>query len=290
MLHVDRLPTLDDALLLYSFRGWVDAGLAGAGTVDAVIHQMSDARRFATIDLTDLLDLQQVRPTVRLVDGGLREIEWPQVELWCGRLGRDIVAVRGPEPSIKWPMFTQMIVDLANRVSVHDAVAVGGMPALTTHRMPVPVLATAATRSVAQEIGVLRDDYSGPTGLNTVLQHALGVAGIRSAALWAQVPQYVSGSASPPAVRSLLARLGEVFRVATDLAAIDRRAAAYRERVDEGLAERPDVRAIVEQLDHQFEHPETVGHHDELPTDLPSGDELADEIEQFLRNNPDPGD
>lgn len=285
MMDVDHWPPCSDAVLLYSFRGWVDAGIAGAGAIDAVIQQMRGSEQFATIDLTDLLDLQQVRPTVQLIDGGLRQVEWPSVELWSGSLGRDVIAVRGPEPSIRWPTFAGWIVDLANRLRITDAVALGGMPALTTHRRPVPVLATAATRSLAQELGALRDDYVGPTGLNTVVQHALGVAGIRSAALWAQVPQYVSGSPSPPAVRSLLARLEDTFRIRPELAALDRRAAAYRERVEEGLVERPDVRSIVDQLDHQLDHPSEAV--DTLPDDLPSGDELADEIERFLRTRDD---
>lgn len=281
MLHIERLPNLTDPVFVYSLRGWVDAGLAGSGTVDALVQQMDAAEQFATIDLTELLDLQQVRPIVTLADGGLREIEWPTIEIWCGHLGRDIVAVRGPEPSIRWPTVASWFVDLANRLRVSDTVALGGMPALTTHRRPVPVLATAATRSLAQELGALRDNYAGPTGLNTVLQHAFGVAGLRSAAFWAQVPQYVSGSASPPAVRSLLARLADTYRITPDLAPIDRRSAAYRERVEEGLVERPDVRSMVDQLDHQLEHPSESK--PPLPEELPSGDEIADEIEQFLR-------
>lgn len=283
MLQVERWPNLTDPVLVYAFRGWIDAGIAGGGTADALIEQMDGAERFGTIDLTDLLDLQQVRPTVRLVDGGMREIEWPEVELWSGRLGRDLVVVRGPEPSIRWPTFAATIVEIANRVRAADAVALGGMPALTTHRRPVNVLATSATRSLAQELGAVRDDYAGATGLNTVVQHALGVAGVRSAALWAQVPQYVAGSQSPPAVRSLLARLAELYRITPELGAIDRRAAAYRERVEEGLVERPDVRSIVDQLDHQLDDAAVAMDVEPLPTELPSGEELAHEIEQFLR-------
>ena len=38
----------------------------------------------------------------------------------------------------------------------------------------------------------------------------LGDAGIPTLALWAQVPHYLAGGASPPAIRALLARLGEL--------------------------------------------------------------------------------
>lgn len=284
MFTLARTPDLTDALLVYSLRGWVDAGLAGEGTIEALIGQMDGAEQIGGLDLTDLLDLQQVRPHVGLDEGGLRSLTWPEIEVWTGSLGRDLVVVRGPEPSLRWPSVAQAFVDLANRLRVAEAVAVGGMPAFTTHRRPVPILASAAQRSLAQELGDLRDDYDGPTGFNTVIQHALGVAGLRSAALWAQVPQYVAGSACPPAVRALLARIAELYGVAPELATIDRRSAAYRDKVEEGLAERPDVRSIVDQLDRQLDAGEQLV--EPLPDDLPSGDELADEIEQFLRGNP----
>lgn len=285
MLHVEQWPTLTDPVLVYAFTGWVDAGLAGQGTLALLVEQLEarGGRRFGRIDLTDLVDLQQTRPTVRLAEGGLRRVEWPEVELWAGHVGRDVVCIRGPEPSIKWPTFARWIVEVATRCGAREAYAIGGMPHVITHRQAVPVLATASKRSIAQEVGPLRDDYLGATGLNTVVQAALGEAGIRSVGLWAQVPQYVSGSPSPPAVRALAHRLAELARVAPELRALDARAAAYRDKVEEGLQERPDVLAIVNQIDEQW----TDG--SQWQSSLPSADELAREIEQFLRSQNDQG-
>src|SRR5690349_9375719 len=145
VLHVEQWPTLTDPVLVYAFTGWVDAGLAGQGTLALLVEQLEAAggERFGRIDLTDLLDLQQTRPTVKLVDGGLRRVQWPEVELWSGHLGRDVVCVRGPEPSIKWPTFSAWIVDIARHVGARESYALGGMPHVITHRRPVPVLATA---------------------------------------------------------------------------------------------------------------------------------------------------
>ena len=280
VLAVDQWPSLSDPVLVYSFRGWVDAGSAGEGTTDALVEQLrtSGGTRFATIDLTDLLDLQQVRPLVRLVDGVTREISFPEIELWSGNLGRDLVVVRGPEPSIRWSEFVQTIVEVAAHLDVREAYGLGGMPAIASHRRPVEVLASATRRSVAQEIGPLRADYFGATGLNTVVQSGLGEIEVRSVGLWAQVPQYVAGSPSPPAVRALLSRLAQSARLTPDFAAIDHRAAAYRDQVESGLAERPEVLAFVDRIDR------------ELDAQVPSGDALVDEIEEFLRSRPESDD
>lgn len=274
VLTIDHWPAVDRPVLVVALTGWVDAGVAGEGAVTALRELAAGDDTFGTLDLTDVLDLQQTRPTARFVEGGLRVIEWPRIEFVHGRAGRDVIVVHGPEPSLRWPAVASEIVEVARRLGVVDAVTLGGMPALVSHRRPLPVLATATTRSLAQEAGVLRPDYFGPTGMQTILQHALGAGGIPCVGLWVQVPQYVSGSPSPPAVHALLARAAEHLRLDLDLTRLETRARKYCDRVEEGLASRPDVKDIVDRLDR-----------DSGP--VPSGDELVNEIEQFLRSQDD---
>jgi hypothetical protein len=273
VLTVDRWPELRDPLLVVALRGWVDAGFAGEGAADALREQLSGSRTFAHIDLTDVLDLQQTRPVARFVEGGLRVITFPAIRFSGGRAGRDVVVVHGPESSLRWPEVAQVIVGAARRVGAVEAVTLGAMPALVSHRGDVPVLATATSRALAHELGPVRADYAGPTGLQTVVQHELGLAGIPCAGFWAQVPQYVSGSPSPPAIRSLLRRVAARFRVELDLRPLDAQCDAYVTRVETGLATRPDVAEVVEQLDRAG--PSAAE---------PSGDELVTEIERFLRD------
>ena len=106
-----------------------------------------------------------------------------------------------------------------------------------------------------------------------MLQVLLGQAGIPTVGLWAQVPHYVSAGPSPPAIRALLARLRDLGGVQVDLTVLDDQAQSYVQRVDEGVAERPDVLEAIQEIES-----ESGG---EPP--LPSGDELASEIERFLR-------
>jgi proteasome assembly chaperone (PAC2) family protein len=257
--------------MVVALSGWVDAGIAGAGAVAVLSEQLQAKRVFGRIDLADLMDLQQTRPTVHLVDGVSREITWPSIELVAGRSGRDVVLCVGPEPSLRWRAVLGELVDAAERLGVGRAFTVGGIPSVASHRRPVDVLATATSAEMVQEVGAWRNDYTGPTGAQSALQVLLGQAGVPTLALWAQVPHYVAAGPSPPAIRALLARLRELSGVEVDLSILDEQAQSYITRVDEGIADRPDVVEAIRQIESGTEEP------------LPSGEELASEIERFLR-------
>jgi proteasome assembly chaperone (PAC2) family protein len=276
VIEIDTLPELRDPVLVVALAGWVDAGLAGSGSVAFLQEQVDAAREFARIDLGDLMDLQQTRPTVHLVDGVSREIDWPEITLTAGRLGRDVVLVTGPEPSLRWRAVLGEVVDVALQLGVSEAFTVGGIPAMASHRRPVSVLATGTDEDVVERAGAWRQDYTGPTGAQSVLQVMLGDAGIPTTALWAQVPHYLSGGASPPAIRAVLERVRDLADLAVDLEGLDDQAESYVQRVEDGLTDRPDVVEVITAIE--------AGEDEVDESELPSGDELASEIERFLRD------
>jgi proteasome assembly chaperone (PAC2) family protein len=142
---------------------------------------------------------------------------------------------------------------------------------MASHRRPVSVLATGTDEELVERAGAWRQDYSGPTGAQSVLQVMLGDAGIPTLALWAQVPHYLAGGASPPAIRAVLEKLRDLGGLAVDLASLDEQSDTYVRRVEDGLTDRPDVVEVIEAIE--------AGE-----AELPSGDELASEIERFLRD------
>jgi proteasome assembly chaperone (PAC2) family protein len=282
-LEIDALPQLREPTLIVALSGWVDAGLAGIGTVAVLRDHLAAARRFGRMDLSEVMDLQQTRPTVHLDMGVQRRIEWPQLEFEAGNVGPDVVLCSGPEPSLRWRAVLGEVVDLAQRLGVRRAFTLGGIPAMASHRRPVEVLTTATSEELAEATGAWRQDYEGPTGAQRVL---LGEAGIDTVGLWAQVPHYLSASASPPAIRSLLVRLRDLADLTVDLTELEEQAVTYIQRVEQGLAERPDVVDVIRAIEDADDADigGFGGDDGELPAeDLPSGDELASEIERFLR-------
>lgn len=278
MLEVQRWPELRDTLLVVALSGWVDAGTAGAASAAFTIEQLDGARSFARMPLADHVDLQQTRPTIHLDDGVTRSIRWPELEMVAGRADRDVVVLRGPEPSLRWPAILSELVEAGARLDVREVVTLGGMPAAVSHRQVTAVLATASTRELADEIGALRADYEGPTGAQTALAVAFADQGVPAVGLWAQVPHYLAGATAPTAVRALADRLGRLGDIRLDAGALDDQCDAWLGKVEESLAERPEVAELVEQIE--------AAHAELPPGDLPTGEELVGEIERFLRKEP----
>jgi len=76
-VHIEHDPKLRRPNLVAAFRGWNDAG--GAASLAAgYLRAVTDADRCAVIDSEPFIDYQQTRPTVQLVDGDVRRLDWPE--------------------------------------------------------------------------------------------------------------------------------------------------------------------------------------------------------------------
>jgi len=270
VIEITQDVPLESPVVVVALSGWVDAGSAGEAAARYLAEHAQGSTEIGRVDLSEYADLQATRPMIELIDGVTRKVVWPSIVFTAGRAGTDVVVCHGPEPSVRWPRLAAETVKLAQDRDARMLVTLGGMPAPVSHRRPVKVLATAGTRSLAQELSPLRVDYAGPTGAQTVIQFAAAEAGLPAVGLWAQVPHYLSGTVSPAATRSLLARLREVAGVDIDLVPLDRETAAYQRQVEETVEARSDIAELVARLDAQ-------------PDELPDGDNLVSEIEEFLR-------
>jgi predicted ATP-grasp superfamily ATP-dependent carboligase len=183
-------PQLRRPVLIAAFEGWNDAGDA-ASTAARYLATEWGGRRIATIDPEEFYDFTVVRPTVSLVDGHTRQIDWPENEFAVGITpARDILFLHGIEPQLKWRTFVSQIVSVANALHVELALTLGALLAEVAHTRPVHVTGTAADEDLIARLKLERSHYEGPTGIVGVLHDALAQAGIPSASLWAAVPAY----------------------------------------------------------------------------------------------------
>ena len=93
-------PELRAPVMVCAFRGWNDAGEAATAAL-SYIRDSFEAREVAAIDPEDFYDFTAVRPSVKIVGGSMREIEWPENSFSAapvpGAEG-DLVMLQGVEP------------------------------------------------------------------------------------------------------------------------------------------------------------------------------------------------
>jgi hypothetical protein len=115
-----------------------------------------------------------------------------------------------------------------------------------------------------------------------VLEHAFVDKGVPALGIWAQVPHYVSAMSYPAATLALLNGLQEVSGVHVDVAAIRQETVIQRERLDQLVAGNNEHVAMVNQLEELYDSQQQTGMFG--AAGIPTGDELAAEFEQFLRD------
>ncbi|HVE90767.1 MAG TPA: PAC2 family protein [Actinomycetota bacterium] len=270
-------PSLRRPVLIAAFRGWTDAADA-ASLALGFLRKHFGASAYASIDPEEFFDFTVQRPHVVLEDGITRRIEWPTTSFFHAEMpgtGRDAVLLSGIEPSTKWRTFCDSVIDVARASGTEMVITLGALLSDVPHSRPVKVTGTAYEPDLARRLGFAQSTYEGPAGILSVLHHACGMASIPSASLWAQVPYYVQANPSPKAALELIRRLSRLLSFQADTSELEEDTRTYEKKVAEAVEADPDVVAQVAELERAS---------DAEPKEIPSGDELAAEFEQYLKH------
>jgi len=273
---------LDSPVLVLGMEGWIDAGLGGGGAMGHLLDAIP-TEVMATFDGDQLLDLRSRRPAVRITDGVLSGLTWPEIELRVGQdpAGRDVLILTGPEPDMQWRAFVSAVVSLATDLGTRLVVGVGAFPAPVPHTRPVRLAAVATDSELAEKVGFMPGSLEVPAGIHAALQEGFGEAGIPAVGMWARVPHYVATMPYPAASAALVECLATVAGLDLDATDLHDAAALARSRIDDIIAASEEHAQMVHQLEASAEAEANVA-----PinlSELPTGDELADELERFLR-------
>jgi proteasome assembly chaperone (PAC2) family protein len=275
-LRIDSRPQLERPVLIAAFRGWNDGG-QGASLAAAYVARAWAAVEFASIDPENFYDFQATRPTVSLVDGYTRQIDWPENTFMHAPLpgaGRDAIILLGVEPNLRWRTFGELVTGLATSFDVELVLTLGSLLADVPHTRASPVTGSATDPKLIEQLGLQASRYEGPTGMVGVLHDACGEADIPSVSLWAAVPHYVQLTPSPRAAKALCDRLAALLDVPLDTSELDQAGKAYIQQVSEAVAADEETAAYVDELESRTE---------EIDEELPNGDTLAAELTRFLR-------
>lgn len=272
-----EFPPLRSPVMIAAFEGWNDAGDAAS----AAVEQMGltwDATPLTELDPEGYYDFQVSRPTVKLVDGVTRTIEWPTTRLSVCRLpdaAHDVILVHGIEPNFRWRAFCDELLKIALEHEVSTVLSLGALLADVPHTRPIQVTGSAHDETTAERLNLTRSRYQGPTGISGVFQDACVQAGIPAVSFWASVPHYVSQAPSPKATLALLHRVEEALDVEVPLGALPQQADEWETEVSQIASEDEEISEYIRSLEEREEADE--------PLQPASGESIAAEFERYLR-------
>lgn len=272
----------ESPVLLVCLDGWVDAGRVLDRTIRAVLS--SPSILLASFDVDELINYRTRRPVMRVDSGINTGLDWPRIELLaCRDLdGRDVLVLAGAEPDRMWRGFSAAVVELAQEFGVRMTLTLGAYPAATPHTREIALSAVGTTPKLVERVGFLEGKLDVPAGVHAALERACATAGIPSVGLWAPVPHYAASEPFPGAVAALLRGLEQVADRRFLTADIQAEADAVNDRLDALLRNDEDRARLVGNLES---HADNVAR--SHPSEIPTGDQLADDFRQFLDDNGD---
>lgn len=280
-LTVDTQPGLKSPIAICAFAGWNDAASAATNAARFIVRRLG-ARRFASIDAEPFFDFKEQRPTVRITARGDRELNWPANDFFYARNPageHDLVVFIGTEPGLRWRTFTSAHTRLFKEVGADLVVSLGALLADVPHSRPVRVTGSAMDPNVSGKLDLQPSRYEGPTGIVGVLHDALRQSEVPGASLWANVPHYITTSQNPPATAALLRRLQTIVGMEWDLSELDAAGERFVDEVNTALSGNPEIQDYVRQLEEAID----AGIEAEPRSELPRGEDLVTDVEEFLR-------
>ena len=270
LYEIENLPT--DAVapaLVVSFEDWVDAGRAGSM---AAGHVADGGDVVATFDGDALFDYRSHRPRLDIVDGKPTEFVWPSVSLVHRRTPeRDLFVLSGAEPDYRWREFAGDVLELSLRLGIVEHVSLGAIPAAVPHTAPTPVRMTASSAELMREVAPTEGLLRVPAAAVSLIEWTISENGIPAVGFWAQVPHYAQ--IFPGGAIALIRRLESHLTVTIGAGALEQEDAAQRAALQQLFAGNPEAGEYLERLEGLVDEQQ-----------VPSTENIAEEVERFLRN------
>jgi len=278
------VPTLNRPILVLAFAGWNDAG-DSATFAAKFLSQRLAAHKFASLDPETFYNFVEKRPQVR-VRNGEREILWPANEFSYVRdagLVQDVIIGIGVEPHLRWRAYIDSILQVVQQCRVELVVTLGALLADVVYSRPVRITGSASDPTLAQRLHLSTSRYEGPTGIVGTLNDACKRQGLPAISIWANVPHYIAASPNIKAALVLVRRVFTLLDFSADLSDLESAASDFDQRVAKVLASDAKVAEYVPRLEERDEDDDEEEEYPGNTDALPSGEDLARELEEFLR-------
>lgn len=270
-------------LLIHALDGFLGAGSAARLAADQL--RSGHGQLIHEFDLDAMFDYRARRPMIAFREDHYAEYDDPtlQIVLEHDANGMPYFLMAGPEPDFQWERFIEEVHDVIEEHDVPLTLGLGAVPMGVPHTRPAMITAHGTRPDLVDRQNLWSAQVMVPSSAQSLLEYRLGQWGHDAAGYVVHVPHYLAQIDYPTASLALLDALVDRTGLSIDVESLRARQDAALAEIEQQIEEQGG-QSLLGGLEEQYDA-FTRGAAQSLlasDADLPSGDELADQFEQFL--------
>ncbi|WP_349864527.1 PAC2 family protein [Leifsonia sp. WHRI 6310E] len=273
--------------LVAGLTGFADAG-AGVSQLGTYLLGTLDSEVVATFDADILLDYRARRPIIYFDQDHLADYQPATLKLYLAydELRQPFLLLSGFEPDFRWEAFTEAVLGLIEQYRVRSVTCVHAIPMPVPHTRPIGVTVSGNRSELIETMSVWKPQTQVPGNALHLLEYRLQHLNHPTAGFVLLIPHYLADTEYPAAaiagLDSISAATGLIFP-SDRLRQEDR---DFIANIDEQVAGNAELAKLVgtleERHDTYMEDNQPRSPLTDRDGELPSADEIAAELENFL--------
>jgi hypothetical protein len=277
------VPAGSGPVLIHALDGFLGAGSAARLASDEL--RTGQGELVHEFDLDSMFDYRARRPMIAFSEDHYAEYDEPTLQIVLERDGNGTpyLLLAGPEPDFQWERFIAETHEVIEDLGVPLAVGLGAVPMGVPHTRPPMITAHGTRPDLVDRKNLWSAQVTVPSSAQSLLEFRLGQWGHDAAGYVVHVPHYLSQIDYPPAALALIDALVDRTGLSIDADGLRSRQGDALAEIEEQIEQQGGLE-VLSGLEEQYDA-FTRGAAESLlasDEDLPSGDELADQFEQFL--------
>ena len=248
-------PVLNKPYLIMGFEGWPNAGEVSSFALRHLVDHLG-ARKFASIPTENFYQMSSLRPMAVIKEGRLVELKSSGNHFYYvkGLPSNDLILFSGVEPHLRWNVFTDVVLDLAERFHVKELFTIGGTYDYVPHTYPAIVSCLFNHEELRERVsraGLGLTEYSGPISIHTFILEAARKRDLRAISLWGHVPQYLQ-TRNVKGVCSVLKKLIGLTGIKIDLSELEKAGDYFDQQINQLVEEDPKLQEVISKLEEVY--------------------------------------
>ena len=285
-LHNDDFDVPAGLHLIAALTGFTDAGSTIEQFSNHVFENLQH-RVVALFDNDQLLDYRSRRPIMYFEKDHISSYEPSLLALYLvtDEVGQKFLFLHGYEPDFKWEAFTQAVFDLVDIFDVEDFSWVHSIPFPIPHSRPVGVTISGNRRELIERVSEWKPQTQVPGNVLHLLEFRFAEEEFPTVGFVMLVPHYLSDLSYPQSAIKAFEQISSATGLVVPTDSLREAATKFTADLNRKISDNPELAKLVSSLEDGFSSDESSARGPRIQspkTELPSADQIASELEDYL--------